>query len=1071
MLILASFMPQWLPDLYSEEIQNEYADRIIWKQQSTTTTQQPTWEPHIYETSSNAYLNLATKRQDQTIITTGILGAGKSTSNKILLTHLSVLEMTAPSRGDNDSSFNRLSFLDRSEVVTKIIESNPILEAFGNAETTWNYNSSRFGKVQRLQFDVRKNGADEHGSVPIARMTGSCCETYLLEKTRVTEHSVGERGFHIFYQLLSSPESFRREVWKDGFVVQERMAIDSDFLYLATSSDVTVTKTIDTKNWNTTVRALELFGIVGDELRSIVRALCAVLQLGNISFATNASPECDSSYVSASPSEFTMLSSLLGVSESTLEVAAGPTAYGASILVSSPLDLTKLANLLGVPESTLEAAFTQQTVNIKGLTATKKLRVRTAKDICEVFAREIYCRIFEYVVNRMNDATDATRNCSPEGAIQLSCVNLLDFFGFENFRVNRFEQLYINYASERIKNRYITDKFKVIEEYLSEGIHEFRDHRVAGNSDVLDLLDGRIGVIVALNEECIRHNGSNNTFVYKVKVVHESHPSLVSDRLFAKNQFAIRHYSGDVKYTADSMMVRNLDCLPQSLIDIGCQSSNHVIQSEFRRLKATMSANHETPKQKTVLSKFRSQLNNLMTYLDRTRIHYICCIKPNNTKKPQTTNQRETATQLESASLVAAALISRENLSKSLSHIDVLERFGILCHDNVQSVIKKSDNKKRECLEYILRVMLPMDSNAGRHKYPWRITKSKVFFKAGALEQMESVLDSYVKSFAVRIQAWIRRILSRQTYLFMKHNATKIQSVHRGNAARASYRMQIDKVLNIQCIFRRAIAQNSLQKLRKDHAATTVSCQWRAYHCTQVFRRKLSATRKIQQLVRCGRSKNLLLSTMAEVVQAARTEATRLQMQKQIHDATKSSSPDGEQSFESIYDHILEEIAELRSKNCSLSQQLQDSKATYRAQESRMLTAQSEVLVANSKSNRLSVLDQVHTAEAIKRRAQILLMRAEHKAAIQRAEEDKKDIAERYESELRQRDANISTLKSLLSSEQTKRSVEGVQWKSKHEEMEEKYESQILELKQKLRDAQVSPVIALWCLFHVDNTT
>ncbi|EED86499.1 predicted protein, partial [Thalassiosira pseudonana CCMP1335] len=773
-IIVAVNPYQWLPDLYSEEIQNEYADRIIWKQQSTTTTQQPTWEPHIYETSSNAYLNLATKRQDQTIITTGILGAGKSTSNKILLTHLSVLEMTAPSREDNDSSFNRLSFLDRSEVVTKIIESNPILEAFGNAETTWNYNSSRFGKVQRLQFDVRKNGADEHGSVPIARMTGSCCETYLLEKTRVTEHSVGERGFHIFYQLLSSPESFRREVWKDGFVVQERMAIDSDFLYLATSSDVTVTKTIDTKNWNTTVRALELFGIVGDELRSIVRALCAVLQLGNISFATDSSPECD---------------------------------------ISSPLDLTKLANLLGVPESTLEAAFTQQTVNIKGLTATKKLRVRTAKDICEVFAREIYCRIFEYVVNRMNDATDATRNCSPEGATQLSCVNLLDFFGFENFRVNRFEQLYINYASERIKNKYITGKFKVIEEYLSEGIHEFRNHRVAGNSDVLDLLDGRIGVIVALNEECIRHNGSNNTFVYKVKVVHESHPSLVSDRLFAKNQFAIRHYSGDVKYTADSMMERNLDCLPQSLIDIGCQSSNHVIQSEFRRLKATMSANHETPKQKTVLSKFRSQLNNLMTYLDRTRIHYICCIKPNNTKKPQTTNQRETATQLESASLVAAALISRENLSKSLTHIDVLERFGILCHDNVQSVIKKSDNKKRECLEYILRVMLPMDSNAGQHKYPWRITKSKVFFKAGALEQMESVLDSYVKSFAVRIQAWIRRILSRQTYLLMKHNATKIQSVHRGNAARASYRMQIDKVLNIQCIFRRAIAQNSLQKL------------------------------------------------------------------------------------------------------------------------------------------------------------------------------------------------------------------------------------------------------------------
>lgn len=359
---------QWIDGLYSEEKRSFYAKNLIWRTSSgggmrssqllaTAAAEKQALgyeyeklgiKPHVYETSSLSYLGLAMDKSDQTILVTGESGAGKTETIKIVMNHLATVEGT---RSEQSNLSRSTSSEHGAGTVERVLRANPLFESFGNAKTLRNDNSSRFGKFTQLQFDVedRDTAQREGRHVPICELAGSKCITYLLEKSRVVSVSEGERTFHIFYQLLGAPEAEKERIWKEGLVGFDT----SDFAYLRNVSPNSIDGLASGDNWSETVEALSMFGINGDLFLHVMRALCVILQLGNLTFGMKV---------------------VEGEERST---------------ISSPEVLDKLSNIIGVAGEDIETALTKRSFSMRGEEVTISLKDNEAKDGCDALAKEV----------------------------------------------------------------------------------------------------------------------------------------------------------------------------------------------------------------------------------------------------------------------------------------------------------------------------------------------------------------------------------------------------------------------------------------------------------------------------------------------------------------------------------------------------------------------------------------------------------------------------------------------------------------------------------------------------------
>lgn len=405
------------------------------------------YEPHIYEVSALAYRGLLIDGKDQAIFVSGESGAGKTETVKIVLKHLARLpEWQSNHTGSDGAQCSSHIMVD------KILESIPIFEAFGNAKTRRNHNSSRFGKVTKLHFSVDKKQQ-------VCHLRGTFTEAHLLEKSRVVSHCSEERNFHIFYQILNADCEEKEELlgadWRDAF--------PSDFRYLVTGSKE-ATQLSDHSDWKNTLHALQFFGWKNDELKSLIQALGVLLRLGNISF--------------------------------------GETSKGKAV-VDSENELQMLSKSIGVPAEVLEKSMTSKRIKAVDDEIEVPLSAAQAKECCDGLAKIIYSRLFGVLVDRINKQTHSIEDCKDQ------VISLLDMFGFESFDTNGFDQLCVNYSNEKLQHKYVHDNLlRLTKEYQDEGITLF-DIGSVDNTNTVDLFESPSGIVKALDDECLRPSGTD----------------------------------------------------------------------------------------------------------------------------------------------------------------------------------------------------------------------------------------------------------------------------------------------------------------------------------------------------------------------------------------------------------------------------------------------------------------------------------------------------------------------------------------------------------------------------------
>ena len=334
---------QWFTEIYTEAVRTKYSNRLVWTD-SGEKDARVGLDPHVYETSSLCYKGLAFEGVDQSILVSGESGAGKTETVKIAMNHMASVQRGPVAAGGE-------KFED--PVVTRVLQSNPLLETFGNAKTTRNDNSSRFGKYTQLQFDVdNRNTNMIDRSKSTCMLAGSKCEAYLLEKNRVTGHEGAERTYHIFYQILAAPDA-----QKKGFWPQLGGTTFDSFKYVGKTDTLKIEKRTDAEWFEGTCETLELINLGGDKLKTLMRAIIAVMQCGNLTFGAQGGD--------ADKSECT-----------------------------SKKELSDLADLVGVDEALLNLSFTERTMKTRNESYKVPLNKDGAKNGCDAFAKEVYGKVF-----------------------------------------------------------------------------------------------------------------------------------------------------------------------------------------------------------------------------------------------------------------------------------------------------------------------------------------------------------------------------------------------------------------------------------------------------------------------------------------------------------------------------------------------------------------------------------------------------------------------------------------------------------------------------------------------------
>ncbi|XP_032934130.1 unconventional myosin-XIX isoform X1 [Catharus ustulatus] len=708
--------------LYSPELMREYHVALCPQD----------LKPHIFAVAEQTYRNVQ-KQMDpvnQSIIVSGESGAGKTWTSRCLMKFYASVAASVISPKGNET-------VERIE--KRVLDSNPVMEAFGNACTLRNNNSSRFGKYIQLQLDR------------FHHLTGASIQTFLLEKTRVAYQAPNERNFHIFYQITKGATAEERLEWN--------LPEGAEYRWLPNSE-----RNLDEDCFEVTRGAMFHLGIGHATQSNIFKVLSALLHLGNVQFSNpvDESQPCE-------------------LQDKTKEF------------------VKTTADLLQIPVEELLESLRIRTITAgKQQQVFKKPCSRAECDTRrDCLAKIIYARLFEWLVLVINE------NIYTDPSVWTSFIGLLDVYGFEAFPENNLEQLCINYANEKLQQHFVAHYLKAQqEEYAAEGLQwSFINYK--DNQNCLDLIEGNpLSIFSLLNEEC-RLNRASNTDLFQTRIEKalSSNQCLSRDKFSKKPNFIISHYAGKVCYQLAAMVEKNKDAVPPELLHVLQNSKDPLLQKLFPVTEKNQN-NTKTQNRAavvTVVSKFKSSLEHLMEILSRTTPHYIRCIKPNADCKAMTFRREEVLSQLQACGIVEAITISAAGFPVRIPFQSFIERYELLRKSwassrkrvwdksNSHPAVKKGEPAVMdgdsaavlEILQDALRGQTPAQETGNAAGIPSVYCgKTKVFLANSVLELLEGRRAEVLNEKAFCIQCCWRRFKEKKTAK-ERRSATLIQAAVR----------------------------------------------------------------------------------------------------------------------------------------------------------------------------------------------------------------------------------------------------------------------------------------------------
>ncbi|KAL6109418.1 uncharacterized protein ACO6RY_12550 [Pungitius sinensis] len=682
--------------------------------------------PHIYAISEAAYRSMLQDREDQAILCTGESGAGKTENTKKVIQYLA--HVASSHKG---GTLGRNKEATQGELERQLLQANPILEAFGNAKTVKNDNSSRFGKFIRINFDVA------------GYIVGANIETYLLEKSRATRQAKDERTFHIFYQLLCGTSA---ETKADLL-----LGTADEYRFLSGGS-IPVPGQSDSENFTQTMDSMVIMGFTPEESLSMLKVMSAVLQLGNISF----------------------------MKEKNHDQASMPDNTAAQ----------KLCHLLGI--NVLEFTRAILTPRIKvGREYVQKAQTKEQADFAvEALAKASYERLFRWLVHRINRALDRRQRqgASFIGILDIAGFEIFQLNSFEQLCIN-----YTNEKLQQLFNHtmFILEQ----EEYQREGIEwSFIDFGL-DLQPCIDLIERPAqppGVLALLDEECWFPRATDRSFVEKVSTEQGSHPKFFKPKQpRGEADFSIIHYAGKVDYKAQDWLVKNMDPLNDNVASLLHQSSDHFVSELWKEVDrivgldqvssgensgpVTFGASGLKTKKgmfRTVGQLYKESLTKLMATLRNTNPNFLRCIIPNHEKKSGKLSPNLVLDQLRCNGVLEGIRICRQGFPNRIPFQEFRQRYEIL----TPNAIPRTFMDGKQASELMIRA-LELDLNL------FRVGQSKVFFRAGVLAHLEEERDLKITDTIIRFQSASRGYLARKSFLKKQQQMSALRVMQRNCSA------------------------------------------------------------------------------------------------------------------------------------------------------------------------------------------------------------------------------------------------------------------------------------------------
>ncbi|XP_072591806.1 unconventional myosin-VI isoform X6 [Vulpes vulpes] len=686
-----------IPKIYSSETIKSYQGKSL-----------GTMPPHVFAIADKAFRDMKVLKMSQSIIVSGESGAGKTENTKFVLRYLTE------------------SYGTGQDIDDRIVEANPLLEAFGNAKTVRNNNSSRFGKFVEIHFNEKSS------------VVGGFVSHYLLEKSRICVQGKEERNYHIFYRLcagasedireklhLSSPDHFRylnrgctryfANKETDKQILQNRKT--PEYLKAGSLKDPLLD---DHGDFIRMCTAMKKIGLDDEEKLDLFRVVAGVLHLGNIDFEE-----------------------------------AGNTSGGCNLKNKSTQALEYCAELLGLDQDDLRVSLTTRVMlttagGTKGTVIKVPLKVEQANNARDALAKTVYSHLFDHVVNRVNQ-------CFPFETSSYF-IGVLDIAGFEYFEHNSFEQFCINYCNEKLQQFFNERILKEEQElYQKEGLGVNEVHYV-DNQDCIDLIEAKlVGILDILDEENRLPQPSDQHFTSAVHQKHKEHFRLTIPRksklavhrnIRDDEGFIIRHFAGAVCYETTQFVEKNNDALHMSLESLICESRDKFIRELFE----SSTNNNKDTKQKagklsfiSVGNKFKTQLNLLLDKLRSTGASFIRCIKPNLKMTSHHFEGAQILSQLQCSGMVSVLDLMQGGFPSRASFHELYNMYKKYMPDKLARL------DPRLFCKALFKAL-------GLNEIDYKFGLTKVFFRPGKFAEFDQIMKSdpdHLAELVKRVNHWL----------------------------------------------------------------------------------------------------------------------------------------------------------------------------------------------------------------------------------------------------------------------------------------------------------------------------